>query len=160
VLWNPGNDDKVLELGEGQAVAPSLGLRLRPLEVRRDGDFDGAFRAIVAPPADALAVLQEPLMAANSARVAAFALERRLPAIYPIRIFADAGGLMSYGLSSTERYRRAASYVDRILKGARPSDLPVEQPTELEFVVSLKTARAIGLEIPPSVLARATEVIQ
>jgi putative ABC transport system substrate-binding protein len=160
ILWNARNAQKAAQLGEAQEAAPGLGLQLRSVEVRGDGDFEGAFGAIAAARVDALLVLQEPLMAANSARIVAFALEQRLPAIYEVRLFTDAGGLMSYGVKHLERYHRAATYVDRILKGAKPADLPVEQPTELDFVINLRTARAIGVTIPPSVLARATEVIQ
>ena len=105
-------------------------------------------------------VLQEPLAAANSARIAAFAVQQRLPAIYGVRLFTDAGGLMSHGPASVERYYRAAVYVDKILKGAKPADLPVEQPNTYELVVNLRAAEAIGLTIPQSVLQRATDVIR
>jgi putative ABC transport system substrate-binding protein len=159
VLWNVTNVTKAAEIEELREAAPALGLRLRPVEVRGNGDFEAAFGAIAAARSDALVVLQEPLMAANSARIVAFALERRLPAIYQVRLFTDAGGLMSYGINSVERYRRAATFVDKVLKGAKPADLPVEQATAVDFVINLKTARALGLTIPPSVLAQATEVI-
>jgi putative ABC transport system substrate-binding protein len=159
VLWNATNPTKTIEIRELQDTAPSLGLQLRPVEVRGDGDFEAAFGAIAAARVDTLVVLQEPLTAANSARIVAFALERRLPAIYQVRLFTDAGGLMSYGINSVERYHRAATYVDKVLKGTKPADLPVEQATTVDFVINLKTARALGVTIPPSVLARATEVI-
>jgi putative ABC transport system substrate-binding protein len=160
VLYNSANPLKAAEVAEAEEVAPTLGLRPRPVAVRADRDFEAAFGAIAAARVDALLVLQDQLIAVNSARVVAFALERRLPAIYQIRLFADAGGLMSYGVKSVERYRRVATYADKVLKGARPADLPVELPTELDFVVNLRTARAIGVTIPSSVLARATEVLQ
>ena len=99
-------------------------------------------------------------MAANAARVVAFAVEQRLPAIYETRLYTDVGGLMNYGVQSVERYYRAATYVDRILKGAQPSELPIEQPTVFDFVINLKAARAIGLTIPPTVLQQATEILQ
>jgi putative tryptophan/tyrosine transport system substrate-binding protein len=99
-------------------------------------------------------------MAANGGRIAAFAIEQRLPAIYETRLFTDAGGLMSYGVQSVERYYRAATYVDKILKGARPADLPVEQPTQFDFVINRKAAQAIGLTFPSSVLQQATEILE
>ena len=108
----------------------------------------------------ALSVIPDPLVNDNRGRIVAFAATNRLPAIYPYRTFVDAGGLMSYGVDLTELSRRAATYVDRILKGAKPADLPVEQPTKFELVINLKVARALGLTIPQSVLLRADEVIQ
>jgi putative ABC transport system substrate-binding protein len=99
-------------------------------------------------------------MAAHSARIAAFAIEQRLPAMYETRLYPDAGGLMSYGVQSVERYYRAATYVDRILKGARPAEIPVEQPTHFDFVINRKAAQAIGLTIPPQVLQQASEILE
>ena len=160
VLWNANNPVKVREITNGHDVAATLGLTLLSAEVRREADFVGAFQAIVASQPDALWVLQEPVMAAQSARIAAFAIERRLPAMYETRLYVDVGGLMSYGVQSVERYYRAATYVDKILKGAKPADLPVEQPTAFDLVINLKTARAVGLTIPPSVLQQATEILQ
>jgi putative ABC transport system substrate-binding protein len=160
VLWNASNPVKAADAREIAEVAPSVGVRWRSVEVRADGDFEEAFGAIAASRADALVVLQDTLMAGNAARVVAFALGQRLRAIYQTRLYTDAGGLMSYGVDSVERYRRMAAYVDKVLKGARPADLPVEQPTAVDFVVNLAAARAIGVTIPPSVLARATEVLQ
>ena len=160
VLRNPNNAAKLSEYKVAQSAAPLLGLELVSVEVRGDADFDGAFEAIVGSGADSLLVFQEPLTASNSARIAAFAARQRLPAIYQIRLFTDAGGLMSYGVDSVEQYRHAATYVDKILKGAKPADLPIEQPTKYDFVINLKTAQALGLTIPPSVLLQATEVIQ
>jgi len=160
VLWNAINPVKAAEYKEAQAVAESLGLELLSTEVRGPNDFEGAFQAITSSRVDALVVLSETLTLAHSAWIAAFTVERRLSSIYETREFADAGGLMSYGLSLADLFRRAATYVDRILKGARPADLPVEQPTKFDFAVNLKTAQALGLTIPQGVLAQATEVIQ
>ena len=160
VAWNAGSASKVNQFRDVQSVAPTLGLQLIPVEVRRDADFDGAYQAIVASRPDALFVLQDPLMASHAAEIAAFAIERRLPTMFEVRVYTDAGGLMSYGVQSVERYYRAATYVDKILKGAKPADLPLEQPTAFDFVINLKTARAIGVTIPPSVLQQATETLQ
>jgi putative tryptophan/tyrosine transport system substrate-binding protein len=160
VAWNASSPAKASQFRDVQSVAPTLGLQLIPVEVRRDADFDGAYQAIVASRPDALFVLQDPLMASHAAEIAAFAIERRLPTMFEIRVYTDAGGLMSYGVQSVERYYRAATYVDKILKGAKPADLPLEQPTAFDFVINLKTARAIGVTIPPSVLQQATETLQ
>ena len=160
VLWNANNPVKIRQVQDVHAAASVLGLRVVAVEVRRDADFDAAFHALVAARPDALFVAQEPLMASHSAEIAAFAVEQRLPAIYETRLYTDSGGLMNYGVQSTERYYRAATYVDRILKGAKPADLPVEQPTAFDFVINLRAARAIGLTIPPAVLQQATELIQ
>jgi putative ABC transport system substrate-binding protein len=160
VLWNSNNPAKVAELGDAQQTAAALDLELLPFEVRADDDFDGAFRKISESSVDAFMALQEPLMFAHGPQVVAFAAQARLPSIYGVRAYPDAGGLMSYGLDQVDSYRRAAGFVSRILKGAKPADLPVEQPTKFDLVINLKTASAIGLAIPPSVLAQATEIIQ
>ena len=152
--------NKVPALQEVQSVAPSFGVQVVAVEVRRVSDLDAAFQAVVESTADALMPFQDPLTAVHSARITAFAQERRLPAIYEVRLWTDAGGLMHYGINSVELFYRAATYVDRILKGAKPADLPVEQPTKFDFVINLGTARALGLSIPPSVLQQATEIIQ
>ena len=136
------------------------GLEVLSAEVHRDAEFEAAFLALPAARADALMVLAEPLTATNSARIAALASRQRLPAIAEIREFTDAGLLMNYGVNRADRFHRAATYVDRILKGAKPADLPVEQPTKFDFVINLPTARELGLTIPPSVLQQATELIQ
>ena len=160
VLWNANNPAKITQLKDVQDVAPTLRLQVLSFEVRRSADFDAAYHAMIAARPDALLVLQEPLAASHSAEIAAFAVEQRLPAMYETRLFTDNGGLMSYGVQSVERYYRAATYVDKILKGASPADLPIELPTLFDFVVNLKTAQAIGLTIPPSVLQQATEILQ
>jgi putative ABC transport system substrate-binding protein len=159
-LWNVTNPVKVRQVEALQIAASTLDLTVLSVEVRRQADFDAAFQAVQASRPDALWVGQEPLMAANAQRVAAFAIEQRLPAIYETRLYTDAGGLMNYGVQSVERYHRAATYVDRILKGAKPAEMPIEQPTVFDFVINLKAARAIGLTIPPSVLQQATEILQ
>jgi putative tryptophan/tyrosine transport system substrate-binding protein len=160
VLWNANNPVKRRQMKDVQDVAPDLDLQILSVEVRRDADFEGAYQAITAARPGALLVLQEPLMASHSAEIAAFAVEQRISAMYETRLYTDTGGLMNYGVQSVERYYRAAGYVDKILRGARPAELPVEQPTQFDFVINLKAARAIGLAIPLSVLQQATEVIQ
>ena len=123
-------------------------------------DLEKVFAALNKQRPDGLYVSLGPLMLANGKRIAGFALKNRLPSIYVRREFVDAGGLMSYGADLADSYRRAAVYVDKILKGAKPADLPVEQPTKFEFIINLKTAKQIGLTIPPNVLARADKVIK
>ena len=162
VLYDPAIPRSVLEAKEILPVAAS-GLRLtaRSWEVRAADAFDRVFAAISKWHPDGLYVPGAgPLMNTNQKRIVGFALKRRLPSMYISREFVDAGGLMSYGADASESYRRVAYYVDRILKGAKPSELPVEQPTKFEFVINLKTAKQIGLTIPPEVLARATKIIK
>ena len=142
------------------AAARALGLQLQSLEVRSAKDFDGAFEAILKERAQALTTSAGPVISTNQQRIVAFAAKNRLPAIYPYSEVIDAGGLMFYGVSFSDLFRRAATYVDKILKGAKPADLPVEQPTKFEFVINLITAKQIGLTIPPNVLARADKVIK
>ena len=137
------------------------GLTLQPWEVRAADDFERVFAALNKQRPDGLYVpAAGPLMSANRKRIADFALKSRLPSMYSIRESVDAGGLMSYGADLADSYRRVAYYVDRILKGAKPADLPVEQPTKFELVINLKTAKQIGLTIPPEVLARANRLIK
>jgi putative ABC transport system substrate-binding protein len=145
---------------EMQATASALGLQLQSLEVRSAKDFDGAFEAILKERAQALTATASPVISINQLRIVAFAAKNRLPAIYPYREVIDAGGLMFYGVSFSDLFRRAATYVDKILKGAKPADLPVEQPTKFEFVINLITAKQIGVTIPPNVLVRADKVIR
>ena len=142
------------------AAARALGLTIQPWEVRAADDFEKVFAALNKQRPDGLYVLGSPLMRANRKRIAGFALKSRLPSVYTSREFVDAGGLMSYGADVADSYRRVAYYVDKILKGAKPADLPVEQPTKFELVINLKTAKQIGLTIPPNVLARADKVIK
>jgi putative ABC transport system substrate-binding protein len=162
VLYNPATASSVLELKEVLHVSESvLRLTIQPWEVRAADGFDKVFAALNKQRPDGLYVLGGgTLMRANRKRIADFALMRRLPSLYYNREFVDAGGLMSYEADSADRYRRVAYYVDRILKGAKPADLPVEQPTKFEFVINLKTAKQIGLTIPPDLLARATKLIK
>ncbi len=143
-------------------AARALGLTIRFWEVRVADDFDRVFAALNKERPDGLYVLPGggPLMFANGKRIAAFALKSRLPSVYTIREAVDAGGLMYYGADIADSYRRVAYYVDKILKGAKPADLPVEQPTKFELVINLKTAKQIGVTIPPNVLARADKVIK
>ena len=141
-------------------AARALGLTLQPWEVRAADDFEKVFAAIGKQRPDGLYVLGGPLMNANRKRIAGFALKSRLPSMLATGEFVDAGGLMYYGADQADSYRRVAYYVDRILKGAKPADLPVEQPTKFEFVINLKTAKQIGVTIPPEVLARANRVIK
>jgi putative ABC transport system substrate-binding protein len=143
-----------------QTTAQALGVKLLPVEVRGPNDFDGAFSAMMNRRPDALITLPSSLLYFQHKRIADFAKAGGLPAIGPWAEFAEAGGLMSYGLNLPEFYRRAATYVDKILKGTRPGDLPVEQPTHFEFVVNLKTAKALGIKVPQSVLMRADKVIE
>ncbi len=160
VLWSPDTRTHVLQLKDLQAAAPALGVALLPLEVRGPEDFDRAFSAIRKDHPDALNVLGGPLNTRHLRQIADFALKSRLPAIYTIVKFPNFGGLMSYGTNFDALYRRAAYYVDRILKGTKPADLPVEVPTKFDLVINLKTAKQIGVEIPPSVLFRADKVIK
>jgi putative tryptophan/tyrosine transport system substrate-binding protein len=160
VLANPTNPPTADLVTETELAARSLGVRLRVVQVREPKQFDDAFSTMKNERVSALLVIPDPLVNDSRGQIVAFAATNRLPAIYPYRTFVDAGGLMSYGVDLFDLSRRAATYVDRILKGAKPAELPVEQPTKFELVVNLKTARALGLTIPPAVLARADEVIQ
>jgi putative ABC transport system substrate-binding protein len=159
IIFNVGNSQPVLEMRETEAAASTLGIEVVPLEIRRVADFSPAFQALRGN-ADALYVAIDQLMVANLMRILTLALGARLPTIFSTRDFVRGGGFMSYGPSYTERFGRAADYVDKILRGAKPGDIPVEQPTKFEFVVNLITAQALGLEVPPTLLARADEVIE
>ncbi|HEV8725398.1 MAG TPA: ABC transporter substrate-binding protein [Candidatus Binatia bacterium] len=165
VFWwnrvNPsGVNQDTLVLGEMKLAAGALQVTLQSLELRGIDDFEPAFSAIKKERADALIVLRNPFTATHRTRIVEFAAKSRLPAMYGDKEFVDAGGLMSYGVDVVNLWGRAATYVDRILKGAKPADLPVEQPTKFEFIINLKTAKQIGLTIPPNVLARADKVIR
>jgi ABC-type uncharacterized transport system substrate-binding protein len=162
LLYDPTNLAGAREVKEDLAVAArALKLTLQPWEVRSADGFEKVFAAINKQRPDGLYVHPSgPLVFANGKRIAGLALKSRLPSIYYDREFVDAGGLMSYGADLADNYRRAATYVDRILKGAKPADLPVEQPTKFELVINLKVAKQIGLTIPPNVLVRADKVIK
>jgi putative ABC transport system substrate-binding protein len=160
VLWNAVNPSHVSFLRETEAAARALGLQLHAVEVHSPADLDRAFAAIASVRPSALITLADGMLVDNRTRIVAFAAQHRLPAVFPDRDFADAGGLMTYGPNLTANFRRAAYYVDRILKGAQPADLPVEQPMKLDLVINLKTAHALGLTIPPTLLFQANEVIR
>jgi putative ABC transport system substrate-binding protein len=149
----------VLEMGEAQVAARTLGLEVVKSEIRRAEDIAPAFEALKGA-AEALYVCPDATMNANHARVNTLALGARLPTMHGVREYVEAGGLMSYGPSLPDLYRRAAEYVDKILRGAKPADLPVEQPTKFDLVINLVAARALGLEVPPTLLVRADEVIE
>jgi putative ABC transport system substrate-binding protein len=159
VLWQPGGTNKDLVQGT-EVAARALGMSLQVVEARGPENFDIAFSDMTRARADALTVLPSTMFIAERQRLVGLAAKNRLPAVYQSREFVDAGGLMAYGPNFADIYRRAATYVDKILKGAKPADLPVEQPTKFELVINLKTARALGLTMPPSLLGRADEVIQ
>jgi putative ABC transport system substrate-binding protein len=159
IMGNVGNPLTVLELGELQAAARPLGLQLDALEIRRPQDIASALDAVKGR-ANALYVCQDLLTRANRLRINTLALAARLPVMHASRELIEAAGLMSYGPNFVDLYRRAGDYVDKILRGAKPGDLPVEQPTKFELVINLITAQALGLRVPPSLLARADEVIE
>jgi putative ABC transport system substrate-binding protein len=160
VLWNPQSTSATLSWKENQQPARQLGIQLHSLEVRSPNELDKAFEAATGARADALAILPDPVITTNLKRIVDFAAKTRLPSIYQSSEYADAGGLVTYGPDRADLFRRAATYVDKILKGMKPGDLPVEQPTKLELVVNLKTAKALGITIPQSVLSRADRVIE
>jgi len=143
-----------------EEAARSLGVQLRAIEVRDVRDFEKVFSTITKERSGALMVLTGPLLTTNRRRIVELAAKNRLPAMYGISEFVDAGGLMFYGANLPDMYRRAATYVNKILKGAKPADLPVEQPKRFEFIINLKAAKQIGLTIPPNVLVRADRVIK
>src|SRR5262245_23257167 len=160
ILSNPANPGHAQAVSIVQAAARSLGLQLRLLEAREPNQLEGAFAAIAKDRVEALLVVTDSMFISQRVRLADLAAKNRLPAIFGVREFVDAGGLISYGVSVPDLMRRAATFVDKILKGAEPADLPVEQPTRFELVINLKTAKALGLTIPQSILIRADEIIQ
>ena len=162
VLANPANQPaSALQLQETQVAAQALGVSLHVVEVQSPDEFESAFAAMTSAGASALVVLTDPsMLERHVSAIVALALKHRLPAMYPWRNYPDAGGLMSYSLSLTDAYRRGATYVDKILKGTKPADLPIEQPTKFELVINLKAARALGLTLPPTFLFLADEVIR
>ena len=160
VLWNAANPYAAIVFKETQTAGPTLGIEVQSLEVRGPDDFDGAFGIARRQRPDALITVEDPLTFSHRKRIADFAIGQQLPSLHGIREFAAAGGLMSYGASLADLYRRAAGYVDKILRGAKPADLPVQQPSKFEFVVNLKTARTLGLRIPDKLVALADEVIE
>ncbi len=163
VLWQPGVMGERTEkdmLKAAEVAARALGVRLQVVEARGPADVDRAFSDMTGARAGALTVLPSAMFFSERRRLLDLSAKNRLPAVYPQREFVDAGGLMAYGPSLADLFRRAATYVDKILKGAKPADLPVEQPTKFELIINLKTAKSLGLTIPSSLLQRADEVIQ
>ena len=159
IMANIGNPAAVLEMGEVQATARTLGLEVDAFEIRRAEDIAPALQAIKGR-AEALYVCADALVNANLIRISTLAQAARLPTMYSAKEFVEAGGLMSYGANYPDQFRRAADYVDKILKGAKPADLPVEQPTKFDLVINLKTAKALGLTMPPTLLIRADEAME
>jgi putative ABC transport system substrate-binding protein len=160
VLWNAVNPYSALVFRATVGAAEGLGITLQSLEIRRPADFDGAIEATIGQQIGALIAVEDPLTFDLRKKIAEFATDNRLPAISGLREFAEAGGLMTYGADLADLARQSVGYVDKILKGAKPADLPVQQPTTFELVINLKTANALGLTIPQTILARADEVIE
>lgn len=160
ILFNPSNPGAAAQLEEAKATAKVLGLDLRVLEARTESEIDRAFEALGATSVDAMAVTVDSFLISQRARIVAGAAAHKLPAMFPSREFTDAGGLASYAPRWSDMYRVLGSYAGRILKGAKPGDLPVQRPTTFELVINQKTARALGFNLPPSLLIRADEVIE
>jgi putative tryptophan/tyrosine transport system substrate-binding protein len=160
VLWNTGSADKAREFGEASAAALTLGVQVQSLGVQDAGALESTFERATLDGAEALVTLGDPLTVNERNRIVELAVSNQLPAIYPLRLFVAAGGLMSYGPNISHMFRRTAYYVDRILKGAKPADLPVEQPMTFDFVVNMKTARILGITFPTEILLQVTEVIE
>jgi putative tryptophan/tyrosine transport system substrate-binding protein len=160
VLWNPTVPSQTVNLREAEVAAQSLAVQLQVLEARAPSDFTKAFDAMTRERAHGLIAFGSSMFFAERARIAELAAQRRLPAIYVVREYVEVGGLMTYAPSLRDNWRKAASYVDKVLKGAKPADLPVEQPTKFELVINLETAKMLSLTIPSSLLARADELIE
>jgi ABC-type uncharacterized transport system substrate-binding protein len=160
VIRNPMTPAGSGQLGAIQAVAPAFRVEINPIDVRDTSEIEHAIAAFAGQPNGGLIVLSSSLAWAHREQIIGSAARHRLPAVYPFRIYVNAGGLVSYGPDQIDSYRRAAGYVDRILKGEKPADLPVQAPTKYELTINLKTAKALGLEVPPTLLARADEVIE
>jgi putative tryptophan/tyrosine transport system substrate-binding protein len=160
VLWNPANDSNRISWGESQQAAQRIGLQLESIKVHSANDFDHGFETLTTKRVDAFTVVRDPFIMPHLKRILQFASKARLPAIYESREFVFSGGLMSYAANNADLWKRAAIYVDKILKGAKPRDLPVEQTMRAEFIINLKAAREIDLPIPPEVLQRADKVIR
>jgi putative ABC transport system substrate-binding protein len=159
IMANIGFPDAVLEMREVQSTAKMLGLEIVALAIRQAEDIAPAFESLKGP-VDALYVCADPIVSTNRIRINTSALGARLPTMHGFRDYVEVGGLMSYGPNNANLFRRAAEYVDKILKGAKPGDLPVEQPTKFDLIINLKTAKALGLTVLPSLLARADEIIE
>src|SRR3990172_61326 len=159
-LWSPREREAAVEFKEAEQAAKALSLRLHPLEIKSADDIDRAFTAMTKARDQAILIILSPLVTLNSKRIVELALKHRLPGIYPTRQFVEEGGLMAYGPLIGDLYRRAATYVDKILKGTKPADLPIEQPMKFDFIVNLKAAKQIGVTVPPNVVVRADKVIR
>ena len=159
-LWSPGEWEAVIGFKKNQEAAKALSLRLHQLEIKSADDIDRAFGAMAKAHDQALVITTSPLATLNSKRIVELALKHRQPGIYPTRQFVEEGGLMAYGPLIGDLYRRAATYVDKILKGRTPAELPIEQPMKFDFIVNLKAAKQIGVTVPPNVLVRADRVIR
>jgi putative ABC transport system substrate-binding protein len=159
IMTNLGNPSAVLEMGEVQAAARTFGLEVITQEIRRDEDIAPAFEAVKGR-AEALYIVVDPFVNAHRIRISTMAAGARLPSMATFRDYVEAGGLISYGPNFPDSFRRAANFVDKILRGAKPADLPVEQPTKFELVINLRTAKALGIALPPMLLAQADEVIE
>ncbi len=160
MLWNPANPLEVMGFRDAQAAAAMAGLEILSIEVRGPDDYSAAFAAVTSGRADAMHANVNPVNSRNYQLIVDFALKNRLPSSFEERLFVVAGGLFSYGSSFSDTFQRSAIYVDKILKGAKPAEMPIQQPTKFEFVINLKTAKALGLTVPNSLLLRADEVIQ
>jgi ABC-type uncharacterized transport system substrate-binding protein len=160
VLWNPQGTTSPIAWREIQLPAQQLSVKLQSLPITVPIGFENAFHDAIAARTDALIIMPDPLFAGNLKRIADLAVKNHLPSTFHLKEYADQGGLVAYGVDRTDQFYRAASYVDKILKGAKPADLPVEQPTKFELIINLKTAKALGLTVPPTLLARADEVIE
>ena len=160
VLWNPANPIQPVQFRETQVAAETMRIQVQSVGVSDPNELDAAFATITGERVEAMVVLQDPMLHANRKRIVDSAASLRLLAVYERKAWVDVGGLMSYGVNFPNNFRRAATYVDKILKGAKPGDLPVEQPTKFELVINLRTAKALGLTIPPSLLLRADQLIQ
>jgi putative tryptophan/tyrosine transport system substrate-binding protein len=160
VLWNPDYMGMRARFEQARVAAPAVGLTVRSVEVRDTRELDAAFDVIIREHPEALLLLADPFTINQRSRIVEFAAEQRLPAIYESSDFVDVGGLISYGPNISELFRRAATYVDKILRGAKPADLPIEQPTKFELVINMRAAKALGIKFPNSILLRADRVIE
>jgi putative ABC transport system substrate-binding protein len=159
ILWSPANRSSLLMLDEAKRAARTVGLQLQSVQARRPEDIDRAFSSMIRAQAGALIVLGDAMFILQRRRIADLAAKSRLPAMYVLREHMEAGGLVFYGPSMVENVQRAAVYVDKILKGAKPAELPIEQPTKYDLVINLKTAKGLGVTIPPTLLLRAHEIL-
>jgi putative ABC transport system substrate-binding protein len=160
VLWNPDYVGMRARFEQARVAAPAVGLTVRSVEVRDTRELDAAFEAITREHPEALLLLVDPFTRSQRSRIVEFAAEQRIPAMYETSDFVDVGGLISYGPIVADQYRRAAAYVDKILRGAKPADLPIEQPTTFELAINMKAAKALGIKVPESILLRADKVIE